>query len=227
MKILTVIYNENNQQFNMALESWNTIPKEVEIVAVTNRIVPSAEYPKNITYLENDENCLAKAWNIGLKEIFKTEDIAFVSGLDSICPTLEEMKLMAQRVKDLGVGFVSATPKVPGLGKEPVAHVKHGDGSFSFFCITKECFERIGDFDEKFKPAYFEDNDYLERLWQQNYTPIRLNSVQYTHVFQASVKYGKRANKAYGKFMNKNLAYFRKKWGKTPDHLPLDIIFGE
>lgn len=228
MKILTVIYHENENHYNMALRSWGSMPKECEIVAVVNRKIDK-EYPKHVTYIENDENCLSKAWNIGLREIFKTEDIAFVSGLDSECPDLEELQIMVDRLKsNPKMGLISATHI--GIGSKPIISpvdvpVRHGDGSFSFFAITKECFERVGNFDERFKPAYFEDNDYLERLWTKGYKPLRLESVQYFHLVQGTLKYGKESQENYPKYMQKNLELFKSIHGKIPDHLPEDIKF--
>lgn len=37
-------------------------------------------------------------------------------------------------------------------------------GGFSLFLISRECWEKVGMFDEAFRPAYFEDNDYFYRM---------------------------------------------------------------
>lgn len=222
MKALTVIYHETREHFNLALKAWASFPKEVKILAVINQKY-DIEYPKNIEYIANDENCLAKAWNIGLREIFKTEDYAIVSGLDSISPQLDQLEEMVKMLKENPkYGLVSAIPMDMYNGVEKV---QHGDGSFSFFIISKEAFEKVGDFDERFKPAYFEDNDYLERLWKAGYTPHRALSVIYYHMFQGTIKYGTEIKRKYPVYMQKNLELFRSIYGKTPEHLPKDIKF--
>jgi len=43
------------------------------------------------------------------------------------------------------------------------ASVVRGHG-FSLFCLSQETWRRVGMFDERFWPAYFEDNDYQHRL---------------------------------------------------------------
>lgn len=223
MKVLTVIYHENKDHYNMALKSWSSFPKDCQIIAIINQALLSVDYPNNIKYIQNDENCLAKAWNIGLKEIFKTDDVAIVSGLDSEAPDEEHLSFLLAFLRERPqCGVVAAVPL--GMVTES-ENIRHGDGSFSFFAITKECFEAVGDFDERFKPAYFEDNDYLERLWKAGYEPKKLSNVTYFHIFQGTFKYGNAIRKAYPKFMQKNLELFKSIYGKVPEHLPKDIQF--
>lgn len=223
--ILTVIYHETPAHFNMALRTWKSFPEDAEIIAVINKRLDGVEYPDFITYLENDENCLARAWNMGLKYLFnKGYENVFVSGLDSESPNVDDLDVLAGAATD--DGFSAATPLgMQSLGVANQLPVKHGDGSFSFFCINKDCFELVGDFDEGFKPAYFEDNDYLERMWQEGLRPVRRQDVQYFHIFQGTVKNGEDIKREYPVFMQKNLEYFREKWGFTPPHLPSDIKF--
>lgn len=221
--ILTVIYNETATHYSVTSNalSYMLLPG-IETYAVVNKRYEKGKYPEKITYIENDENCLAKAWNLGLREIFKNHDFAVVTGNDSILPTKTQLDSMIECLgKNPLYGIVSAIPKGMVGGDKPI---KHGDGSFSLFAISKKTFEDVGGFDEDFKPAYFEDNDYLERLWQKGYTPRQLDIVYY-HIFQATMKYGDEIKRSYGEYMNKNLELFRKKYGKTPDHLPSDIHF--
>ena len=222
LPVLTVIYHENIQHFNMALKAWKSFPKS-EKYAVINRKLEDVLYPDNIIYLENDENCLARAWNIGLKNIFEKHDVAIVSGLDSEAPTRFHIRNMIMLAKsDPTIGIVSANCTNHLRGEVPI---EHGDGSFSFFVITRKAFQKIGDFNERYKPAYFEDNDYLERAWEAGYKPIKMLDAKYFHIFQGSMKYGPEAKRKYSEFMNRNLEIFKKEYGKVPDHLPPNIRF--
>lgn len=223
LNILTVIYHETVEHFNMAIKAWNSFPEDSNIIAVINKKLDGVEYPDNITYIENDENCLAKAWNKGLKEIFKTSEYAIVSGLDSISPTKDKLEKLVGILKaNPSLGIVAAMPLV----RERIYDlVLHGDGSFSFFVISKDTFEKVGDFNEDFKPAYFEDDDYLERLWMQKFHPVRVRSVSYYHVEQGTLKYGKETKKQYPVFMQKNLELYKSIYGKAPPHLPVNIKF--
>lgn len=222
-KILTVIYHTDKPHYNMAMKTWSSTPN-IPIIAVVNKRLDNVEYPKHIQYIENDRNILARAWNIGLKEIFRACDIAIVSGLDLEFPNEEKIQLMYNYLKDnSSIGILSANPD--NHFSITTQSMKHGDGSFSLYMITKECFKSVGDFDENFDPAYFEDNDYLERLWQKGYKPERYNLANYFHITQGTLKYSEEVMKQYPIFMNKNLQYFRQKWGKTPEHLPDNIVF--
>lgn len=46
--------------------------------------------------------------------------------------------------------------------KETIPEAPHPH--FSAFCVSRECWETVGEFDELFYPAYFEDNDYHYRM---------------------------------------------------------------
>lgn len=224
--VLTVVYHESEEHFKMALKSWASYPEDSEIVAVINRRLEGVEYPDNIHYIENDENCLAKAWNIGLKYFFaKGYDHVFVSGLDSFSPSSKSLDNLAEFASVFFFAAANATgiKRVPGtVGGIPV---EHGDGSFSFFCMTKGMFDWVGDFDEDFKPAYFEDNDYLERMRKLKCKPMLVLDATYEHLFQGTVKYGPEIQKKYPIFMQRNLELFVKKHGFVPPHLPPDVTF--
>ena len=222
--ILAVVYHETEEHYKMALKSWAAFPQDVEIVAVNNKNYQAALYPATLNWIENDENCLAKAWNIGLKKIFETYEFALVSGLDSLAPDSDAIEFLIDTLKyNPDYGIVSASPS-PLHINDFIKDIKHGDGSFSFFVISKEAFENVGGFDERFKPAYFEDNDYLERLWKAGYKP-KQSPISYYHVTQGTVKYGKDITKKYPEFMQRNLELFKSIYGKVPEHLPEDIKF--
>ena len=220
--ILTVMYNDTKEGYETNMRAFDYFPKEAEQVCIINKSFETPDID-NVRFIKNDENCLARAWNIGLKEIFKKYDFVVVSGLDSMAPPLH----LIQQLVDLNknnptYGFTAGV----ALGVQINRYsVEHGDGSFSFYCISKECFEKVGDFDERYKPAYFEDNDYLERMWKAGYKPQKDNFVVYHHMFQGTVKQSPELQKQYAEFMNRNLAIFKKDYKKVPDHLPKNIIF--
>lgn len=219
--IVTVVYHETKEHFNMARRTWASMPADSEIVAVVNKKLPGYEYPGYIHYIDNDENCLAKAWNIGLKYFFdKGYEAVFVSGLDSECVDEEGMMEMEHIALTKGFAAACGLPQMWDTNE----HLQHGDSGFSFFCISKELFEKVGDFDENFKPAYFEDDDYLERMLEKNYWPTRM-PLQYLHITQGTIKYGSEVSRLYPEFMQKNLEYYKYKYGVPPRHLPEDIVF--
>lgn len=220
LAILIVIYVDNKKQVNYTKDSLKALPKDIYKYAIINKLVDNSILDYVDNYELNDKNILSKAWNMGLKYLFKNYTHVLVVGHDSLInqDNVKKIKDFINQNKD--AGFWSLNPINMYNNK-----VKHGDGSFSAFVIEKQTYKNTGDFDINFKPAYFEDNDYLERLWQQGYIPLKQVDNQYLHLGQGVVKTSEIINKQYSKFMQKNLEYFRKKHGKTPNHLPSDIKF--
>ncbi len=95
--------------------------------------------------------------------------------------------------------------------KEKVAEAPHPD--FSAFMVTRECWEKIGEFDELFQPAYYEDNDYHYRMGLGGMLAIVYPPAVYYH-------YGSRTqNEAIGRpFTDSGGQYGRylKKWSGAP-----------
>jgi len=66
--------------------------------------------------------------------------------------------------------------------KEPDVHFLLGDQSvWALYAITEEIFKDVGEFDENFYPAYFEDNDFAYRLAQKGYTITQDVSIHVGH----------------------------------------------
>lgn len=235
--ILTVAYLKTKQHKNMAIKAFESMPKDVYKLCMVNANDINLDLHKYVDeVLENDENCLAKAWNDGLETLFSQYNYVLIPNLDVVFSEgLGDSLLSGLRGFDtLGgnrVGIVSATYS-PSIGRihEPVisrsfTSIQHGDGSFSCYMMSRDMFQEVGFFDENFKPAYFEDNDYLERAWAKNYKPMRSEGTGYWHYGQGTVKHDTELGSQYGAFMQRNLEYFKKKHNKVPDHLPSDIKF--
>lgn len=87
---------------------------------------------------------------------------------------------------------------------------------FSCFMIKTETIEKIGYFDEKFYPAYFEDNDYHHRIKLAGLLAVKSSKALYYH-------FGSRTKQQGGQiamFVNdgylNNREYYRMKWGGLP-----------
>jgi len=229
MNFLVVIYHETEAHFNMMVNTLKSFPEGSEITAVVNKRLEGAQYPEGINYIENDINCLGRAWNIGIREIFKTQNIAFVSNLDIVAPEPGALVFIQHALEqDPSIGVVGATPHRFGENKpisvEPRL-LNHGDGSFSFFAIHKDAFEKVGGFSEEYLPCYFEDNDMLERLKKFRFKPMQFANITYHHVTQGTVKHGTDSKTQYPEYMQRNLEKFKEMWGFVPPHLPQDINF--
>jgi GT2 family glycosyltransferase len=95
---------------------------------------------------------VAKSWNIFLKTAFedKNKDGVVIANDDIILGdnTLESMLSKAKEFPD---AMISAGPS-------------GSNNAFSLFYLPKSVFTKVGFFDTRFYPAYFEDNDYHRRM---------------------------------------------------------------
>ena len=112
-------------------------------------------------------------------------------------------------VHDLCLAGVVASPVVEGKpGIEPGGF--HG----AFWVAPREVIERVGPLDERFEGAFFEDDDYLERLRRAGVPTVRVSSVRV-----ASSRIGLTMSKVRAQadsWYAENERRFTEKWGWTP-----------
>jgi GT2 family glycosyltransferase len=85
--------------------------------------------------------------------------------------------------------------------------------NWSSFILTKNVYEKVGAFDEKFKKAYFEDNDYMYRMKLAG-VPIKYVDELNPDVYLNSQTIEK--NPLLGGYID-NKEYFLQKWGGLPE----------
>ena len=96
----------------------------------------------------------------------------------------------------------------------------NGDGNtlnaFSLYATSHLLFSRIGNFDETFYPAYFEDNDYAHRMAKEG-IPLTPVACRYNHVGSATMKaYTPTEMEQHHHAFRANEAYYIRKWGGPP-----------
>jgi len=235
--ILSVVYAQTEEHKNIITRSFESIPESFYKATVVNDNTAGVDIKKyNDKVIKNPVNCLAKAWNMGLEFLFEEKDYqhVLVTNLDVSMPSNLAYTLYRASLKNTKAGMWAANPSDLFSHLEysteyevtETTPMKHGDGSFSCFLLSREAYEIVGKFDENYTPAYFEDCDYLERLWAAGYEPVKVLNARYFHFVQGTIKLGTEEKKTeYSEFMQKNLEYFQKTYGKTPEHLPQDIKF--
>lgn len=85
--------------------------------------------------------------------------------------------------------------------------------NWSSFLLTKKVYEKVGAFDEGFKKAYFEDNDYMYRMKLAG-VPIKYVDELNPDVYLNSQTIEK--NPLLGGYID-NKEYFIQKWGGLPE----------
>ena len=98
---------------------------------------------------------------------------------------------------------------------------------FSCFMPTNRLIMTVGMFDEKFYPAYFEDNDYRYRMklagFDNKISSVKTNLAHYTSSTLAGYS-PERMMKHHDEF-RRNRAYYEQKWGGLPGNELYDTPF--
>ncbi len=95
---------------------------------------------------------------------------------------------------------------------------------FCVFLMKHALVDRIGAFDEKFYPAYFEDNDFHRRMKLAGITELQVDGASYDHVGSASLKdLDPKAMEQHHERFRMNRAYYEFKWGGPPGQETLTV----
>lgn len=105
-----------------------------------------------------------------------------------------------------------------------------GDGesgnAFSLFLLTRRGYDLIGAFDEKFYPAYFEDNDYARRMFLKGYNIVPVKGATYRHIGSSTIKrYTPQEWEMHHNAHRANERYYIAKWGGMPHNEYYDTPF--
>jgi len=84
---------------------------------------------------------------------------------------------------------------------------------FSCFMLNKKTIDKIGYFDEKFYPAYFEDQDYHNRILIAGEKAGKTGMAKFYHYGSRTIKCDEELNKRNFITYEKNRKYFLEKWG--------------
>lgn len=150
-----------------------------------------------------------------LAERFSQGDVGMVTCMDV------RGEMHERSIVPTSIGTLSAKDK------EPVDEAPHPN--FSAFMISKEAWEQVGEFDELFAPAYFEDNDYHRRMNLLEAKAVVLPAAMFFH-------YGSRTQNEANEngqpmvpspmFENAR-AFYAKKWGGIPDQEKFNQPYNE
>lgn len=97
--------------------------------------------------------------------------------------------------------------------------------AYSAIMFSRECIEKVGEWDVNFSPRYIEDNDYNLRIRLKGGKFAITQAAQFYHVLGAVVKSNEEVKRKNAEAWNKNIAYYIKKWGIHPhEHQDLKRI---
>lgn len=131
--------------------------------------------------------------------------------------TVEEVPLAMATAMDMrGQVDPADFAQVNANSKEEVPESPHPN--FSAFMLSKECWIDVGEFDEEFAPAYFEDNDYHYRIGLAGMEAITYPPALFYHFASKTNLEASETGLpmiSNGMFENNRAAYARK-WGGLP-----------
>lgn len=150
---------------------------------------------KNLTILRSNDNLgVSASWNVLISLIIGSNSHAFLLN-DDVYSGKNEAEISALINKN---------------GEEDFFVSYH---NWASFIVPKKTYERVGQFDVNFYPAYFEDNDYHYRMKQLNMTYYRTDELN-CKVFRNSMTIEKSPD--VNKNFEKNKSYYVSKWGGEP-----------
>jgi GT2 family glycosyltransferase len=148
-----------------------------------------------VIVISSKKSTLAEKINQGFK--MSRGNYIIISNDDAI---LKEGKL-----EDLCDPKAVTAPLINGSSKGFHAHL---------FCVPRWVFEKTGGYDEQYEHAYFDDDDFLANLNQNNIPTKVVDTVNFSHPPVGGSTLHK-INDRDG-FFERNRQRFIEKWGRTP-----------
>ena len=159
------------------------------------------------------ERSVAGAWNWGCSTAFgEAADFCLVMGND-----VELSPGCLDALVNYGVlgGADLWTARAAGLDSPPECGVVDGRADFCCFMVSQNTLRKFGTFDENFRPAYFEDNDYFARIVQGGGScQILLDALCY-HRGSMTMKLEAEAAHHVRHWFESNRKRYADKWGPT------------
>jgi GT2 family glycosyltransferase len=170
----------------------------------------------------------SRAWNWGVRDGFeKCAEYVLVLNNDVLLHAECVDRLVDRFERDSnGLGMVSAldvrgeirTPedlwRLEAASKEHVEESEHPN--FSAFMLNRRCWETVGEFDENFFPAYFEDNDYHYRMQLADLRAIVHPQALFYHFGSRTQNEARSTPIVQGEMFERNRSYYVRKWGGPP-----------
>jgi len=153
---------------------------------------------QNITVFTPPEQwALAKCWNFFMNK-FVGINFILNDDIELAGDSLEKIKDTYINTDNDFIGMVNSDNYMSG---------------FSAFVVKPECYNDIGEFDEKLYPAYYEDCDYWYRMMLKNKKATSVNT-NFIHKGSSTSKgMCDEERQKLSEYFMKNQNYYKEKWG--------------
>ena len=184
----------------------------------TLHVLDDLSHFTNQIHIRNRQNRgVAAGWNQIIRRALFDPECLYIYIINN------DLILNASSIDKL-LEFLKANPKYIAVSsieanrfKPQPGHVDDKALNFAVCMFTRKCIEVVGLFDEQFYPAYFEDNDYMERIkkeaWPLGLKTGVVHDSTVTHIGSRTIVEG---GVILGTAFQQNRARFRKKWGFVP-----------
>lgn len=211
---------------------YNNGSKEGIDKTMSERVLEGdVEYVRSFTNIG-----VAAAWNRGLHHLFSFENINNVLVLNNdvlLHPEAIDRLVAAidsnyfPIITGTDVAKQCARPVDINTIRLPDAHYYTDAPEFSCFMISRAGYKMIGDFDTKFFPAYYEDNDYHYRAKLLKERLVKLNTALYYHYGSRTIRENKDVDDVVNTYYLQNERYYVTKWGGKPGEEKYKTPFNE
>lgn len=192
----------------------------------TGKYFDHLEGIENIKIIRFKENIgVCPAWNFGIQyAIRKYNSNYFLIANNDIFLHPEAIDVLIKAV-DFTKCILTSGMDVSGRVSHPLELLKMKvpkktrlteAPEFSCFMLKTETIQKIGYFDEKFYPAYFEDNDYHYRIRLAGLKAVKTNRALYFHYGSRTIKEDEKIKLQSNLGYTINRDYYRQKWGGLP-----------
>jgi GT2 family glycosyltransferase len=239
MKVLIAIPIYITKQLHLdftreTVDSIKSIHKH-DIVFVKNRCAPELEPPlrkMGLTVINNPSgNSVTAAWNMGITRGIKYKyDYILIPNNDIIFhpKAVDNLVKFAEQHPEFVLWTASEHVNSRTLTAEALGDTFDEHPHFSCFMVSPKTVELLekkerytketlpGLFDEDFRPAYFEDGDYHNRLLRAGFKAGKTASSRFYHYGSRTIGVDDRLNIDNAKTYEINRKRFIEKWGWDP-----------
>lgn len=237
LAIVMPVWIQNDDLLKMTLQSLSSIHHDeshsIKIFVVTTRlhgITPddfslkchkACCFDLEVLHDPGVDRSVAGAWNHGCRKALKW-------GADHMCIMANDVLLDHDCLDHLLSNFDDLQREgfdlVSGVGRfvPSVFKVIHCD--FSCIMFSPATLERHGWFDQEYRPAYFEDNDYVARVVLGGHEFCALAGARFFHFGSATTKMDAEAAHHVNHWFGINKQRFVNKWGCSPLNQPHEML---
>lgn len=211
-----------------AVETWRT-SHECKAYVVLNRL-ESITPEEFLTQLQKrtsipielippDNYSVAESYNVGMRAAFRDRfDLVAITGNDvKLAPDTLDTLLAFESIaaeRNIWFWFGLDTRDRPLNGIDRSAITMDMGGALGMLC--RSTIERVGWYDRHFKPAYYEDVDFVARIWNAGGEIAAIHSALYYHHGSMTIRLDPEAKHHVDHWFGINTARFVAKWGSMP-----------